>query len=163
MCRSYWDSSLNQQRASIGHRLYFQASVKRDLMKWNTKSLPNAVWNVSPKSLQHYKNIKPPVFLPLEYRYVKGDDIWLSPFYQQDCASISVHQYHKQDHREIFEIVEPIFWKYGGRPHWGKMHTLTAPELKKLYPRWDDFMHIRQELDPTNKWINPHLNSLFFG
>jgi len=106
---------------------------------------------------------KAPVFFPLEYRYVKGDDIWLSPFYQQDCASISVHQYHKQDCREIFKIVEPIFWKYGGRPHWGKMHTLTAPQLKKLYPRWDDFMKIRQELDPTNKWMNPHLNSLFFG
>ncbi len=106
---------------------------------------------------------KAPVFFPLEYRYVKADDIWLSPFYQQDCASISVHQYHKQDCHEIFKIVEPIFWKYGGRPHWGKMHTLSATELKKLYPRWEDFMKIRQELDPTNKWINPHLESLFLG
>jgi FAD-linked oxidoreductase len=106
---------------------------------------------------------KAPVFFPIEYRYVKGDDIWISPFYQQDSASISIHQYHKQDCREIFKIVEPIFWKYQGRPHWGKMHTLTTPALRKLYPRWDDFINIRQELDPTNKWINPHLNALFLG
>ncbi len=105
---------------------------------------------------------KAPVFFPIEYRYVKADDIWLSPFYQQDCASISVHQYHKQDCREIFKIVEPIFWKYGGRPHWGKMHTLTANELKILYPRWYDFLALRQELDPQQKWINSHLESLFF-
>ncbi len=105
---------------------------------------------------------KAPVFFPIEYRYVKADDIWLSPFYQQDCASISVHQYHKQDCREIFKIVEPIFWKYGGRPHWGKMHTLNASALKKLYPRWDNFLALRQELDPQKKWINPHLESLFF-
>ena len=68
---------------------------------------------------------KAPVFFPLEYRYVKGDDIWLSPFYQRDSASISVHQYHKQDCRAIFKLVEPIFQRYQGRPHWGKMHTLT--------------------------------------
>jgi FAD-linked oxidoreductase len=106
---------------------------------------------------------KAPVFFPIEYRYVKGDDIWLSPFYQRDSASISIHQYHKQDHREIFKLVEPIFWKYQGRPHWGKLHTLGASTLKGLYPHWDDFMALRQTLDPTQKWINPHLNSLFFG
>ncbi len=106
---------------------------------------------------------KAPVFFPIEYRYVKGDDIWISPFYQQDSASISIHQYHKQDCREVFNIVEPVFRKYQGRPHWGKMHTLTTLELKKLYPRWDDFLKIRQELDPTNKWINPHLKSLFLS
>jgi FAD-linked oxidoreductase len=106
---------------------------------------------------------KAPVFFPIEYRYVKADDIWLSPFYQQDAASISVHQYHKQDCREIFKLVEPIFWKYGGRPHWGKMHTLSAPQLEKLYPRWNDFLSLRQELDPQQKWINPHLHSLFLG
>lgn len=107
------------------------------------------------------KKHKAPVFFPLEYRYVKGDDIWLSPFYQQDCASISVHQYHKQDCHEIFKIVEPIFWKYGGRPHWGKMHTLNASALKKLYPRWYDFLALRKELDPQQKWMNPYLESLF--
>ncbi|AXI04692.1 D-arabinono-1,4-lactone oxidase [Aquirhabdus parva] len=107
------------------------------------------------------KKHKAPVFFPIEYRYVKGDDIWLSPFYQQDSASISIHQYHKQDCREIFKLIEPIFWKYQGRPHWGKLHTLGCRELKPLYPRWDDFMAIRETLDPTRKWLNPHLSQLF--
>ncbi len=109
------------------------------------------------------KKHKAPVFFPLEYRYVKGDDIWLSPFYQQDSASISVHQYHKQDCRDIFKLVEPIFWKYQGRPHWGKMHTLTARQLQTRYPHWDEFMALRHRVDPTKKWINPHLESLFFS
>ncbi len=109
------------------------------------------------------KKHKAPVFFPIEYRYVKGDDIWLSPFYQQDSASISIHQYHKQDCREIFRLIEPIFWKYQGRPHWGKLHTLGAAQLRLRYPHWDDFMAIRQELDPTQKWLNPHLKSLFLG
>lgn len=104
-----------------------------------------------------------PVFFPLEYRYVKGDDIWLSPFYQQDSASISVHQYYRQDCQQIFKLVEPIFQKYGGRPHWGKMHSMAAHQLQALYPRWEDFLKLRSELDPQQKWLNPHLQQLFFG
>ncbi len=102
-----------------------------------------------------------PVFFPLEYRYVKGDDIWLSPFYQQDSASISIHQYHKQDCQQIFKLVEPIFQKYQGRPHWGKMHTMGASQLQALYPHWEDFMQLRAQLDPQQKWLNSHLQHVF--
>lgn len=102
-------------------------------------------------------------FFPLEFRFVKGDDIWISPFYQQDSISISVHQYHKQDPRLIFDIVEPIFQKYKGRPHWGKMHSMTAMQLRDLYPKWDDFLALRQQLDPERKFLNPYLEQLFFG
>lgn len=102
-------------------------------------------------------------FFPLEFRFVKGDDIWISPFYQQDSISISVHQYHKQDPRLIFDIVEPIFQKYKGRPHWGKMHSMTATQLRSLYPKWDDFLRLRQQLDPERKFLNPYLEQLFLG
>jgi len=30
---------------------------------------------------------------PIEYRYVKADDIWLSPFFGRDSITISIHQY----------------------------------------------------------------------
>ena len=102
-------------------------------------------------------------FFPLEFRFVKGDDIWISPFYQQDSISISVHQYHKQDPRLIFDIVEPIFQKYKGRPHWGKMHSMTTMQLRSLYPKWDDFLRLRQQLDPERKFLNPYLEQLFLG
>ncbi|WP_180135374.1 D-arabinono-1,4-lactone oxidase [Acinetobacter sp. YH12070] len=103
---------------------------------------------------------KVPMFFPLEYRLVRGDDIWLSPFYQQDSASISVHQFYKQDYQVIFKLVEPIFLKYGGRPHWGKLHSLNARQLQNVYPKWQDFLNIRQELDPQQKWLSPELQQL---
>jgi len=109
------------------------------------------------------KKHKVPMFFPIEFRYVKADDIWLSPFYQQDSISISVHQYYRQDYVRIFKLAEPIFQKYGGRPHWGKLHTLGGQELSALYPKWDDFMHLRQQVDPEKKWINSHLEHLFWG
>ena len=102
-------------------------------------------------------------FFPLEFRFVKGDDIWLSPFYQQDSISISVHQYYKQDPYMLFNVIEPILRKYQGRPHWGKMHTLNHQQLRELYPKWDDFMQIREQLDPSKKFLNPYLQKLFYS
>lgn len=102
-----------------------------------------------------------PMFFPIEFRYVKGDDIWLSPFYRRDSVSISIHQFHKQDYHAVFDLVEPILQKYQGRPHWGKLHSMNAALLRDLYPKWDDFMALRQQLDPNQKWLNPHLKQLF--
>lgn len=98
---------------------------------------------------------------PLEYRYVAADDIWLSPFYQRDSVTISVHQYHRQPYDKLFAGVEAIFARYEGRPHWGKLHSLTAPQLSQLYPRWDDFLAVRKRLDPTGKFLNPYLRQIF--
>ncbi len=76
---------------------------------------------------------------PLEMRFIKADEGWLSPFYQRDSVSISVHQYHKQPHGGLFGLAESIFARYGGRPHWGKLHDAKAAELARLYPRFDEF------------------------
>jgi FAD/FMN-containing dehydrogenase len=97
---------------------------------------------------------------PVEYRYVAADDAWLSPFYDRDSASISVHQYHSVDPWPLFSVVEPIFRRHGGRPHWGKLHTLTAKELAPLYPRWDDFQRVRRRLDPKGRFLNEHLHKV---
>jgi FAD-linked oxidoreductase len=103
-----------------------------------------------------------PVCFPLEYRYVKADDIWLSMFEGQDGCCISVHQYGDIDYRAYFAEIEPIFWKYQGRPHWGKIHTLDAKRLAALYPRhWQDFHDVRKSLDPQGRLLNPHLKQIF--
>lgn len=98
---------------------------------------------------------------PLEVRFIKGDEGWLSPFYQRDSVSIAVHQYHKQPHAELFGLAESIFARYGGRPHWGKLHGFKADELARLYPRFDDFRALRRRLDPQGKLLNAHLRGIF--
>ena len=102
-----------------------------------------------------------PVSMPLEVRFIKGDDVWLSMCEGRDSCSISVHQYGDVDYRAYFAAIEPIFWKYEGRPHWGKIHTLDAPRLAALYPRhWHDFQEVRVSLDPKGRMLNPHLRSV---
>jgi FAD-linked oxidoreductase len=101
------------------------------------------------------------VFFPIEVRYVKADDIWLSPFYQRDSCSIAVHRYFEEDYRPYFKTVEPILRKYHGRPHWGKLNTLQRDDFRQLYPRWDDFVKLRRLLDPKGRFLNPYLKGLF--
>jgi L-gulonolactone oxidase len=101
------------------------------------------------------------VHFPVEYRYVAADDIWLSPFYERDSAAISIHQYRGMDYEGYFRGAEAIFRNHGGRPHWGKMHNLTAKELAPLYPRWEDFQRLRQMHDPGGLFMNDWLKRLF--
>jgi len=103
----------------------------------------------------------PEIFFPFEFRYVKSDDIWLSPFYGRDCCSIAVHRYFSEDHKPMFKAVEAIFRKYHGRPHWGKINTMNRKDLAVNYERWNDFSAVRRELDPEGKFLNTYLKTLF--
>lgn len=100
------------------------------------------------------------IHFPIENRWVKRDNIYLSPAYQRDSAYIACHVYHKKDHRPYFKVMEEIFLAHGGRPHWGKMHTLTAEQLNELYPAFQTFLQHREEQDPDGIFLNPYLKQL---
>lgn len=102
----------------------------------------------------------PNVYFPLEIRTVKADDLFLSPFYQRDSVSIAVHHEAGKPFTGLLAAVEPIFARYEGRPHWGKAHTLTAPTLRSLYPRFDEAMDVRRELDPEGVFNSPYIKRL---
>jgi FAD-linked oxidoreductase len=99
----------------------------------------------------------PEVYFPLEIRSVMADEIWLSPFYRRATCSIAVHHDAAEDPAAFFRAVEPIFRKYDGRPHWGKMHSLTARDFATIYPRFKDAMEVRRDIDPENRFISPYL------
>jgi len=102
-----------------------------------------------------------PLMFPLEYRWVKGDDIWLSPDFGRDSVHISVHQFVGMPFERYFDAVQAICLNHGGRPHWGKVHSLKAAQLSRLYPRWDDFLALRETMDPQGRFLTPYLRGLF--
>ncbi len=97
------------------------------------------------------------VFFPIEVRTIEADDAWLSPFYQRESGSVAVHAHYKDDYQFMFELIEPIFRRHGGRPHWGKLNSLRAADFAALYPRWKDAMEVRKSLDPGGRFLNPYL------
>jgi len=106
---------------------------------------------------------RPDVFFPIEARVIDADDAWLSPFFERVSGSIAVHAYYKDDYQFLFELVEPILRKHGGRPHWGKLHSLKAADFATLYPRFKDAAAVREALDPEGRMLNDHLRAVFIN
>jgi L-gulono-1,4-lactone dehydrogenase len=98
-----------------------------------------------------------PVMFPVEVRVAAADDIWLSTAYDRASAYIAIHQYVGLPYQEYFDTFESIVASVGGRPHWGKMHSLDAERLRELYPRFEDFRRVRAEVDPEGRFANPYL------
>lgn len=94
---------------------------------------------------------------PVEVRFLAADDVWLSTAYGRDTVYVAVHQYHRMEHARYFAAFEAIVAEHAGRPHWGKLHTLDAVRLRPLYPRFDDVLRVRRQLDPTGLFGNDYL------
>jgi len=101
-----------------------------------------------------------PVMFPVEVRVAAADDIWLSTAYGRDTAYVAIHQYVGLPYQEYFRTFESITAAVGGRPHWGKMHTLDAKRFGELYPRFGDFRRVRDETDPDRRFANPYLEQV---
>lgn len=99
------------------------------------------------------------VTFPLEVRVVAGDDTWLGPATGRDSVYVAVHRYHREDFTPIVRAVEPVFRAYGGRPHWGKEHTLSYDDVTACYPHADDARQVRRTVDPDGVLLNPHVES----
>ena len=97
---------------------------------------------------------------PLEVRAAAPDTAWLASNHGRRTGYIAVHQHFAQDHREYFGRIEPIFKAAGGRPHWGKLHTLDADDLAGLYPHWADNIALRDQLDPQRLFSNHYLTRI---
>jgi len=100
------------------------------------------------------------ISFPVEVRSAAADENWMSTAYGRDTGYIAVHRYFREDPTEYFAAVESIMREHDGRPHWGKMHSRTVDDLRSAYPRFDDFVAMRDRLDPQGVFENRYLRSV---
>jgi L-gulono-1,4-lactone dehydrogenase len=98
------------------------------------------------------------VQFPVEVRFTGPDDVWLSHGYGRESAYIAVHQFTGSPYEPYFRAVEAVCEPLGGRPHWGKLHYRDADSLRKVYPKFDDFLAVRERLDPARVFTNGYLD-----
>ncbi|GAA1354108.1 D-arabinono-1,4-lactone oxidase [Falsarthrobacter nasiphocae] len=97
------------------------------------------------------------ISFPLEVRATAADDVWMSTSTGRRSVYIAAHRYVREPHEAYFAALERVFWDFGGRPHWGKIHSLDAERLRPLYPRFDNFLEQRALADPDGLFLNPYL------
>lgn len=150
---------LNEERIDYSHRIF--PSARNVLFNEMEFAVPEENGPACVRAIRALmQNKYPDIRWPIEYRTLGADDIWLSPAYGRDTVTISIHQASDLPYEDFFRDAEAIFRTFNGRPHWGKIHYHTADELRQLYPRWDDFMRVRQALDENGRFLNPYLRQL---
>jgi FAD-linked oxidoreductase len=97
------------------------------------------------------------ISFPVEIRVCPADEVPLSTAYQRDSVYLAFHMNAQTDHTAYFKGVEDVLRTYDGRPHWGKLHTRTAEDLAPAYPRFADFVALRDRLDPDRLFTNAYL------
>jgi FAD/FMN-containing dehydrogenase len=95
---------------------------------------------------------------PVEVRIAAADDIPLSTASGRDSAYIAAHVPAGTDPGPWFSALESIAGEVGGRPHWGKLHGLDAEVLRARYPRFGEFVTLRDRLDPGGVLSNAYLD-----
>jgi len=97
---------------------------------------------------------------PVEVRWVKQDQGYLSPFTQRDTTVISVSGAPGTDYWPYLRDVDSALQDFDARAHWGKLHFLTRNRLEQLYPELDAFLAVRREFDPNGVFLNDHTRAL---
>jgi FAD-linked oxidoreductase len=100
------------------------------------------------------------ISFPIEVRVTPADELWLSTASGRDSAYIAFHVFHRSPHEDYFRETEAIMTAASGRPHWGKMHTRDADYLRDAYPRFGDFVALRDKLDPDRRFGNSYLRQV---
>ena len=104
-----------------------------------------------------------PHLLVTEIRAIAADDLWLSPCYKR--PSIAIHFTWKQDWnavKRVLPLIERELASFSARPHWGKLFTMPASQLKPLYEKLPAFVKLSNQFDPTGKFRNQFLNTYIF-
>jgi L-gulono-1,4-lactone dehydrogenase len=97
------------------------------------------------------------ISFPVEVRVTAADDRWLSTAYGRETAYLAAHRYVREPFADYSDAVSAIVAEVAGvdaRPHWGKLHPLTAAELAPRYPRFADALALRAALDPEGRFAN---------
>ncbi len=98
------------------------------------------------------------VSFPVEVRFAAADDIPLSTGNGRESAYLAIHMFRGQPFDTYFHAVESLMNTLEGRPHWGKMHYQDAETLRTRYPHFDEFVDLRNRLDPNGLFTNDYLD-----
>lgn len=98
--------------------------------------------------LNLFRDGRPAVNFPLEIRFVRADDGWMSPAYGADTCQVGAYTTDGPECSPYFDAFWDVMRPLGARPHWGKEFDHDVTELRPLYPHFDRFAALRDALDP---------------
>jgi alditol oxidase len=103
-----------------------------------------------------------PVLLVGEIRTVAADELWTSMAYRRD--SVALHFTWVNDQAAVEAVVaevERALAPFAARPHWGKVFTMPAGEVRERWDRLADLRRLAGRLDPDGVFANEFTDRYF--
>lgn len=114
-----------------------------------------------------YAENRPHMHYPIILRCTGASSAWLSPAFDQPTCFFGFVVYYADDGSlseaglHFLSEVEKLLAQEGGRPHWGKYYDASLYHWRDLYPHWDRFRALREQLDPHHRFSNDYTAALF--
>jgi len=114
-----------------------------------------------------YAENRPHMHYPIILRCTGASSAWLSPAFDQPTCFFGFVVYYTDDGSlseaglHFLSEVEKLLAEEGGRPHWGKYYDASLYHWRDLYPHWDRFRALREQLDPHHRFSNDYTAALF--
>lgn len=105
-----------------------------------------------------------PLLMVSEIRTIAADDLWMSPFYRQDCVGFHFSfEKEWESVRDCLVGLEAALAPFSPRPHWGKLFVMAPRTIQSRYPRLADFRDLCATFDPEGKFRNAYVRRYVFG
>ncbi|EEC00808.1 D-arabinono-1, 4-lactone oxidase, putative, partial [Ixodes scapularis] len=116
-----------KQRVDLSHRVFnYECRFKQHVNEW---SIPRQKTAVALWKLKEWIDNTPDMYvhIPVEVRFVRQDDIFLSPACGRDSCYINVIMPYGRTvpHERYWAAYEGIMRGLGGRPHWAKVSVVS--------------------------------------
>lgn len=104
------------------------------------------------------------VHAPIEVRVTDTSSTTIRPYLDNtmpDCPTLylnaTLYRPYNRDppcRERYYEAFEWLMKEMGGRPHWAKnFSTVTKDDIHKMYPNMQDWVRIRNEVDPEGMFV----------
>jgi xylitol oxidase len=108
-------------------------------------------------------HVTPHLFIS-EVRTIEADRLWTSTACQR--PSMAIHFTWKPEWpavKSVLPMIEAKLAPFGARPHWGKLFTMAAPQIKPLYQEMSQYQDLMAHYDPQGKFRNRFLETNIYG
>lgn len=114
-----------RERVDVSYRVFnYECRFRQHVNEW---SIPREHTALALWKLKEWIDTTPNAYvhIPVEIRFVRADDIYLSPAFGRDSCYINVIMYRPYGRKVAYErywaAYESIMRGLGGRPHWAKV------------------------------------------
>jgi D-arabinono-1,4-lactone oxidase/FAD binding domain len=113
----------------------------------------------------HYreKGIEATGSFACEIYAAKGSKFWISPSFGEDAVRVNLFWfgYNKGNPTKYYRQFWELLKEFNFRVHWGKhlpddSTGAWTKYLSQQYPRWKDFMGLREEMDPNQIFVTEY-------